>query len=669
MRLTQREIDVLTAILQAQPVGLTQLEEQLGLTANQLNYTFTKINAWLSDNGLSWLGTDKDLITVAEPLLVQRALTNFVAHTTPERFRYTSDQMQRFMFLTLLLSEQPGAINRFVDTLYTSRTTVVNLLDGLQQQCASFGLTLKHLNRRGYLIEHDGFKKLTVFVQVLIDTISIRELLGFYYRDNIYSKMGELLLFNLFDLDTLFTVIKETLAYTDSLTSIDDVDFLLLIMLNYQYRQAVQQDGATTLNVEALAELAGEILHNDRRSLDPGQRRLILHINAAMQHAFSLDFQFDEDFVRVLSRHVQRFLFRQANQIQMNDIDVAQFMPEYGEIYTVVKAAIADYPELATGEITPSEIMLIAIYYASAFEQHAQRADVEPYLLVVCAEGVAVSTIVKNKLARLVSADHIDTSSVFDATEAKLTRYDLIISTVPLPGIDAARVLTIDHAFAPDLLQQVRQRLSLTTIAPPGNDVNKFAAIMDAINSTSIGAAELAQLEMQILKILSAPAIARTALATPLVINPALVARVEVSMTWQQAIMEAASGLLAQHLIEAHYVQTIINNTVRFGAYMMVTPGVILAHAGAEDGVNANAIAVTSFDQPIHFPGENTPLVHVIITIALKDDDPHLLMQKLMDWLLMPPTLELLRHFEQKATVVAKLRELFGEGAPAHLKE
>lgn len=670
MRLTQREIDVLNMVInQADAVQLDTMMRKLNLSLNQFRYAMDKINHFLSEQGLSWMNVDRDQVTLPARADVKKALNYFVAHTTPEQFRYSQEQIQTFIFLKLLLADEPVPTTYFIDTLYTSRTTVIRAISFVRKQSEQYDLTFVHLHRVGYLLEGTIFQKLTLFLRLLMKTISVREIYSFYYRDSVYSKMGELILFNVFDLDRLLAALGETIKYAKTMSNLDDMDFCLLAILDYKFRDVVT---ANTNNagpeMEELAHLGAKILANETQAILPDERELINYINEKVHSQFSLQFDFSAQFVDVLSHHIRRFMLRQKNSMQMNDIDVALFLKDYEQLNQVITDAVRSYPHADLSHITPSEIMLITLYYASELEKHTTHSFDAYRVLVVCAQGQAVSSIIRNKLARLIDSKQIDTSAVYEVNERQLNGYDLVISTVRLPGVKFPNILYVQNAFSKDIVQMVRKRLAITNKTHVGTGIDKFTAIMDVLNDAGLPPERVNQMEMEILQILAKPTVQNTGQAkaskASLVINPKLVNRITQTMSWQEAFKTAAQPMIDQHLITAGYVNKIITNTQQHGLYMMVIPGLVLAHAGEADGIRQNGIGITVFDSPISPPDPHTtPSIQVVVTIAFHEREAHPLIQKLIDWLLKGDTLNQLTKFTAKEEVVDEVNRLFfGQG-------
>ncbi|WP_461219564.1 BglG family transcription antiterminator [Lapidilactobacillus salsurivasis] len=501
-KLTQREIDLLNQLLhQETPVTFVQIGAEMSLSEHQIRYALSKINHFLSQHSLGWVILDRDRLTLPQPQETQKALAYFVSHTTPAQFRYSQTQMQRFILLKLLLSEQPLSTNYFMTALYRSRTTVVKTLTEVRAICAGLGLEMEHVKRSGYLVNGPKFKKLVVFLRLLMSTINIREIYSFYYRDNIYSKMGELVLFNVFELDQLLTALQKTMVYTKDTTGIDDTDFFLLTILNYKL---AEMSGTSRLadqqEVLPLAELAEQIFANGRQGDLAMERTLTEQLNHHVEDALGLEEPFTAAFSNVLSHHLRRVLFREENELPPV-VPPSEFMPgDQKHLRQIVAAGITkfDIPCFSS-----TDIDLVTAFYASELEKQKPQSWQPPRILVVCVEGPALAHILRNQLSRLMPSDQIDLAAVYEVTESKLQSYDLIISTVKLPSADQEKVLLLKPPFSTDLLPAVQQRLATMVRSCVITDDAQFTAVTAAVRATTLSLNEQKELERQLRGILT----------------------------------------------------------------------------------------------------------------------------------------------------------------------
>ena len=93
---------------------------------------------------------------------------------------------------------------------------------------------------------------------------------------------------------------------------------------------------------------------------------------------------------------------------------------------------------------------------------------------------------------------------------------------------------------------------------------------------------------------------------------------------WRDAIRTAAEPLVADGSITESYVTAMIQAVEEFGPYIVLTPGLALAHARPEGGVNRQAMSVMTLAEPIEFGHPDNDPVAIVFCLAAVDDDAHL---------------------------------------------
>ena len=96
----------------------------------------------------------------------------------------------------------------------------------------------------------------------------------------------------------------------------------------------------------------------------------------------------------------------------------------------------------------------------------------------------------------------------------------------------------------------------------------------------------------------------------------------EAKMGWKEAIEFAAMPLLYDGAISIPYVQAIISNIVEKRPHLEVAEGVIIAHAGVDQGVNDVGMSILVFPEPIEI--YDYIQAQVIVVLATPDYESHL---------------------------------------------
>jgi ascorbate PTS system EIIA or EIIAB component len=107
-------------------------------------------------------------------------------------------------------------------------------------------------------------------------------------------------------------------------------------------------------------------------------------------------------------------------------------------------------------------------------------------------------------------------------------------------------------------------------------------------------------------------------------VTPVLGAEVGVQATdWQEAIRASCQPLLAAGAVEERYVDRCVDIVTEQGPYIVVAPGIALAHARPEDGVSELALSVVSLAEPVGFGHPENDPVDLVFAFASPDREQH----------------------------------------------
>lgn len=92
--------------------------------------------------------------------------------------------------------------------------------------------------------------------------------------------------------------------------------------------------------------------------------------------------------------------------------------------------------------------------------------------------------------------------------------------------------------------------------------------------------------------------------------------------SWQAVIRMAARPLIEGEFIRPAYCQSVIDNTLEYGAYYVMGEGVAIPHARPECGVMKNGFSLVLLDTPVIFPGGEA--ADIVMMFAATDSNSHL---------------------------------------------
>ncbi|WP_166356158.1 PTS sugar transporter subunit IIA [Phytoactinopolyspora limicola] len=104
---------------------------------------------------------------------------------------------------------------------------------------------------------------------------------------------------------------------------------------------------------------------------------------------------------------------------------------------------------------------------------------------------------------------------------------------------------------------------------------------------------------------------------------------------WRAAVRAACQPLVDAGAVEPRYTDRCVDMVEEHGPYMVLTPGLALAHARPTDGVRRLCLAATTLTEPVMFGHPDNDPVDLLIAFGSPDDSSHIgLLQKLAEHLL-----------------------------------
>lgn len=146
---------------------------------------------------------------------------------------------------------------------------------------------------------------------------------------------------------------------------------------------------------------------------------------------FDYDFKTDDTLFNDLMAHIGSALKRRVSHLpEINNPLLQNVIENYPQLYDQVIKALGD---VFNGRLTNSEAAYILIHFASSFEQQRQNKPISA--LVICANGIGTAKVLASRLKKTIpEISHYQVSRVAELNHLELKQYDIILSTIFLPG-------------------------------------------------------------------------------------------------------------------------------------------------------------------------------------------------------------------------------------------
>ncbi|MGC9267050.1 BglG family transcription antiterminator [Listeria ivanovii] len=641
MKLNQQCIQILDFLMEQEDFkNIGYISSTLGYSERSVRYSLEKIDVFLSEQTLPALvrHTRKGGL-LPEKNIISPVVNKFKQQITPKKYRYSQEEVQQFLLLKLLLSEEVLPVTYFEEVLFISRSSVLNHLRAIEGELFLNNLDLSHQPRHGFLVTGNLITKSSLFARSFLRFINIREFYQFLDSENSLSKKGELFFYNLFELEILQEVNLEAHSVEENASrAMDEQLYLTLIaILLKQHEAKADFQFQTSFVVTDELDQALETIIGSLKQYQYGQEdeavidAFVTGICEQMGEIYQVDFIDGEtDFFAQIKAHIKLMIRRVRAGVSIENPIFNEFMRDNSEIFMRVKESLEALKPLLPISVSSQEISFLAIYFASEVQRNRQTEDLKPNLLIICPEGVAVSKMIAIQLKKMFEFESIQTIGLRKFKREMMQKFDFVISTVDLPDMHDSNVLRIHSYLQKEDMELLQKHLRMKLVKDDKQIINKFSKILAIIGeNTQIN--NLSKLEFDLLEaLISDEGEAPKKVIPPFYFTERAIELENYCPTWRQAIKIGTKCLEDLQVVEPSYHEKIMENLKMYGPYMVIAPGVVIAHAGASDGVLMDGLGVTVIEDGILFYDRYEEPVHVIFTLALKTKEAHLLVEQLM---------------------------------------
>lgn len=653
MSLDERGLKILRLIVDNPAISGSQLEKELGLSRKQVSYSLKKINFYLLENGYEEITRMKTGKFVIPREVMNAYKTDTYAY---DEYKYVFVEQERLNLIVLILLQHKEelSINHFTSILKISKNTVLNDMKKLQSSLLDqFDLKIWYDRQKGYCIVGKEYEKRILMIKVI--------------RNILPMLTGESLMMSILEIkedhiDELRKDVEEVerrlkLRYTDE--RIREIPYILYFVLlrikakkyldvlpeDYQHIVGTSEYG-TILKVfekydiqNAMEKiyLVSQFQISSVNFTSENSREFELELQQvaeAVLHNFEnlicIKFQDHESLLDALIQHCRPAIYRIRYSYHIESNILNLILPQHSYLFEITKHAMAPFEEMI-GKIFPDEeLAYITILFGGWLTKEGSLDVLEKKrkAIVVCTNGVSISNFLflklKEAFPELDFLCALSSRQFYDFDQ----EYDVIFSTVHLetnnpqflvkPIMDDFDMQNMRRKVFNDLLNKNIYEINSSSLL---GVIDKFVDIKDKKGLTLALKSYLGEIKED-----SEPNVIATYNAEEIALEQILTAdKISISnetMDWKSAITKAAQPLLDSKCIELSYLKSMIKAVEHDHAIWTIADGLILAHAGVDEGVNKLGISLLKLDNKIRF--NDFMEASVIVVIATPNREIHL---------------------------------------------
>jgi mannitol operon transcriptional antiterminator len=481
--ISARERTILDTLLSLnEEITVKQLSELLGVSERTIHRDLKGVESILNDYNILLLKKSGVGIQLSgnKNNLEQLQLTLY--NQVPVEF--TPEERQTIILCTLLETNEPVKLVSLANDLNVSMVTVSNDLQKLEDRLASFELSL--IKKRGYGVEVTGSesakrKTMRAIISENMDEVEFLSLV----RENIQKQ-------NQFQIDTiseklLGLVEKEKLVIVEKIVGevykerdhpIADSAFIGLVVhlalaieriqhgenitIDKAYLQSLQTTSEYQMAKQIVkklsivfkldipeAEIGYITMHLQGAKLRRDKEYLVDEKNLEASDKANLLIKFVEDELNCslsnnfslfsgLVTHLEPAIYRIDRRMGISNPLLGKIKEDYKDLFEIIKKGTeVIFPNKT---IPDEEIGFLVLHFGSALLSNKKTSNLKA--LIICSTGIGTSKILATRLAReFPEIQHLKNVSLFELEQLNINDYDLVISTVKLPGFSQNYIL------------------------------------------------------------------------------------------------------------------------------------------------------------------------------------------------------------------------------------
>lgn len=629
--------------------SVQEIQKKFYFTKRQIEYRIEKINDKFTESGS------------IERVLIDSKGNIFVSSSCKEAIRkliqkksfevsYSQKERQGYIYFSVFGRKSEVGMADLMINLNVSKSTLINDLKELKRILKLQNIELKNTKNKGYYLEGSEenirYQFLLFLNQIYLNSkpdFLLKKLIEDYDLEVIKQEtlIEELKKYNILFVSNRTSQFYFVLNLILNRIKIQNTEFLSKKLIKYtmglqEYQLAVELTRKYSASFSELSYVSAWLLSISVSNFTENTRdRLLISslVNTFINRFLvlsGLDGIPTTDLFKKVYAHFRAAFYRVSFNIPIGNPYLDRIKQEYPELMVFVEQALKPIEKQLNIQFNSDEIAYLAIHFAGIYTDD-NKVSATYKALIVCDNGVGISTIMYNELVKLFDNiefyppmsfaefqifnapfDFIFTNKIsMDFSEYKIPIYRInpIMNEIEKLQLKAK----VNHQISPD--KEVLTRVDLLlSITKKYSHVENEALLREALLEYCMDDISRIKIENTLKDIHLKD-----------MISPKMIRAKEKAENWQEAVSKAAQLLVGEKVVEASYLMKLLfaDNVTRF----VIIPGIALPHATPESDVNQYGLSIVTLETPVIF-GENKDPVSIVLCLAAKEDRKHIIAMK-----------------------------------------
>ena len=639
-----RLLALLNHMIQMPHLSVWKLSVVLNRPVEQLEVEIQELNETLEKIGFPKIEIKDGDYRVSQSLIDEK--NQLQVKLKNNQIYLQETEREQLIYLYTFIRKEAISNYHYQELLQVSKNTTLSDIKKLREKCKQYDVQLKYTRANGYYLEGKELDKRRMASQSI--SFLLQTTIGSWALNYVAQEWDEeLKLINLKDVIKQLAAKAQIRLVEDRLTEIvgliyfvylrqkrvkilftkeekavlknSGVDQISETILTQFFYLPYSEDEASFLTMTILGIAEGNLsLYKDEKLY-----QLTSDIINEMEKVAVIEFENKETLQESLYMHIVPTYYRLLFGMKLENSMVNQIKREHKDLFGFVKKALDPLQKIVKMDIPDEEIAYFTIHFGGQFEKTLKQQN-SYRALVICPNGISSSLILRSELKQLFPQLHwLGEHSVEELKQIPEQSYDMIFSTVYI------RTDKILYIVKPIMNQRTKNYLlqsvmsDFTLMGSPSiniedlmSTIKKHATIVDeeklyeALSKKIRTQFEQERKELPMLE--------------DLITEDMIQFSDTENLTWEEAIKLSSSPLIKKKYIEDSYVEAIIENVHKFGAFIDLGQGIAIPHARPENGVNQLGMTLLKLSKPVYLLDDSDHGVDIIITLAAIDNQTHL---------------------------------------------
>lgn len=651
MAVDKRVFTVLDAIVSDPSITGVALESEFNLTRKQLSYTIKKINDYLESHHfetITRLKTGK----LHVPKLVIENFRHQEDVVFNNRYLFSEEERGKLIIFFLLTRAERLSLLHLTSALNVSQNTIINDIKKVKSSVSQYGLKIHYNREQGYHIAGDEIKKRYLLLSALRNILMIPVAKSIIAQYNnvisehieqvgyVFSEIEKCLKIQFTDqqlqeLIYFICFIQHRIKFGKTIKTLPDTyseiahgrDFKL--MQNIIHKMGIHQYNEHIFLTAIIQSSNIQTISDKYFHLDTLLLESVVVVVDNFEKISCITIKEKSELIEKIYQHWKPAYYRIRYHLTNTNSVYDLVAKEFSHLHEMVRRAMLPFEKILHCEVPNEEVAFLTVLFGGWLTREGliNQIKTQKTAIVVSENSATVSTYLYLTLQVLLPELHFIEMMSRREFEKYSRHYDVVFSTtfiktdkilfVVNPAINNFHKSTFRHQVIsslqgvdPHIIQMEELLLILEkygTIHDRKGLQKELASYIYDESSSECPPHSLAS---------------ETPSLSELLCNEHLCFQDINTLSWEQAIAKAASPLLTEQLLEPRYITTMINKISIEQPYIMLADGLIIAHAGVDDGVNKTCMSLLRLPEKISIAGYMQ--ADIIIVLATNNPQKHL---------------------------------------------